>query len=142
MLSTSNYLTLSEWIALIQQDPEQANQHVIWLRAQIKIQGIMADPALQIGIEDYNRAQDLLAKAAHDPQQAERIARMAAVGQITLSGYPSHDDWLKLIQDDPTFARHICLELKTKQALLGLYAPPALQKSMDAYQFLASQQQT
>jgi hypothetical protein len=65
----------------MQQDPEHAKQHVIWLRAQIKKLGFMADPALQISIEDYDRAQELLAKAENDPQQAERNAHMAAVGQ-------------------------------------------------------------
>jgi len=137
-----NLFTLNEWIALIQQDPEQAKQHVIWLRAQIKIQGIMADPALEISIEDHARAQDLLKKAANDPQQAERIARMAAIGQVTLSGYPSHDDWLKLVQADPTLAKQVYLELKTKQARLGLQTPPALQKSIDIYHSVISQQQT
>jgi hypothetical protein len=67
MLPTSSYFTLNEWAALIRQDPEQAKQHAIRLRAQFKIQGLMADPALQISIEDYDRAQDLLVKATNDP---------------------------------------------------------------------------
>jgi hypothetical protein len=135
-----NTFTLNEWIALIQQDPEQANQRLIWLRAQIKRQGLMADPSLQISIEDHDKARDLLNKSANDPQQAEKIARMAAVGQITLDGYPSHDGWLKLIQADPITARLVYLELKTRQELLGLQAPPALSRSIEAYHAITEPQ--
>lgn len=102
----------------------------------------MTDPALEISVENYDRAQHFLSKAANDPQQAERIARMAAVGRVTLGGYPSREDWLALIQTDPTFAQLVYYELKTKQALLGLQAPQAIKISIETYRSVIAEQQT
>ncbi len=46
VISSLDTHTLNEWIALIQQDSEQAKQHMIWLKARRKQQGLMADPSL------------------------------------------------------------------------------------------------
>ena len=141
MSSDSNPFTLNEWIAFIQQDPEQANQQAVWLQEQIKKQGIMIDPAFEISIENYDRAQHVLSKAANEPQQAERIARMAAVGRVTLGEYPSREGWLELIQTNPTFAQLVYYELKAKQALLGLQTPPTIKSSIETYHSIITEQQ-
>jgi hypothetical protein len=142
MSSSLNPVTLSEWIALLHQNPEQANEHARWLRSYIKEQGLMTDPGDEISIENYTEAQNLLAKASDDPQQSEQIAHMAAVGQAILGSHPGHDDWLVLIQADPAFARLIYQELKTKQAALGLQTPQTVKTSIETYRSIITDQKT
>lgn len=139
MLINTPPITINEWIALIQQDPEYSNQRLIWLREQIRTQGIMADPSLEISVENYENAQILLIKAAEEPQQKEKIARIAAVGQITLGGYPGRDGWLALIQSDDTLARLVYLGLEAKKAALGLQTPQELKTSMEIYQSIIAE---
>ena len=141
MLINTPPITIKEWVALIQQAPEYSNQHLVWLREQIRIQGIMADPSLEASVENHDSAQFLLIKAADDPQQAEKIARIAIVGQITLGGYPGRDDWLVLIQSDYTLARRVYLELEAKRAALGIKTPQELKTSIEIYQSIIAEQQ-
>ncbi len=58
--------TLYEWVALIQQDPAQARKLIIAITVRNNIQGLLADPALTISMQDYNEAQRLLAAAKAD----------------------------------------------------------------------------
>ncbi len=58
--------TLSEWVALIQHDSAQARKLIIAITVRSQIQGLLADPALTISMQDYNEAQRLLAAAKAD----------------------------------------------------------------------------
>jgi hypothetical protein len=51
MILLSDSPTLNEWIAIIQQDVDQAQQLLLSLRAQIKQQNLMAAPTLTISVE-------------------------------------------------------------------------------------------
>lgn len=134
-----NIPTLNEWIAFIQQDPDRAKQHVIRLRTRIKKQGFLADPSLSISSEDYDRAQHLLASSMNNPQEMRQIASKVAVGRIILEKIPSYDDWLSLINTDSAFARLVCIELESKQALLGINAPQSLLRSIETYYSITEQ---
>ena len=140
MLSFQDTPTINEWIALIQEDADQAERHVISLRARIKKQGLMADPSLTISVEDYDRAQQLLELAKNDSQKLQQVASKAAVGRVTLEQLPDRDDWLALINSDPGFARKVYVELEIKHALLGMGAPLALLRSIEAYHTITKQQ--
>lgn len=142
MSSSLNTHTLNEWIALLQQDAEQAKQHVVWLKARRKQQGLTADPSLTISIEDYDRAQQLLASATSDPRRLQQIEASAKIGRVTLGKLPDREDWRTLIDVDPAFAKGVCAELEIKSALLGLQTPPALQQSIAIYRAIIAQQQT
>ena len=123
--------TLAEWIALIQQDSAQAKKHMISLKARNKLQGIMAEPALEISVEDYDRAQRLL--AAQDTATSEKVARLARLGHARLRPYREQVDWLELIGREPVFAREVYDALRARQAMLGLSAPQPLLDSIAAY---------
>jgi len=139
MLPIPTTPTFYEWVALIQQDSVQASQLVISLQAQLKKQGLMADPALTISIEDYAQAKNMLSTVTSDPDQAKRVTHITRLGQATLGLYPSHDDWVALIREEPHFARELCNALKTKQALLGLQTPQDLLTSIGTYYSLTGQ---
>ena len=125
--------TPNEWIALIQQDPDQAAQYAIVLRARVEREGIMSHPSRIISLEKYDRARLLLAAATSDPQKIERIGRLAELGRATLGKYPDYNDWLTLIKTNPDFARHLQIELLTKRGLLGTQSPQSLQTSIEIY---------
>ncbi len=95
--------TIFEWLALIQQDPAQARKLMITIKARDKIQGLFADPALTISVEEYDEAQRLLAAAAGDPAIARRAAHMARLGQATMGPSPDRAAWQALIAADPDF---------------------------------------
>jgi len=90
--------TIFEWLALIQQDPAQARKLMITIKARDKIQGLFADPALTISVEEYDEAQRLLAAAAGDPAIARRAAHMARLGQATMGPSPDRAAWQALRQ--------------------------------------------
>ena len=140
MPSLPNTPTLNEWIALIQQDLDQAKQLVTRLRTSIKKQGFLVDPSLSISSEDYDRAQHLLVSALNNPQEMQQIASKAAIGRITLKKIPNRDDWLSLINADSALARLVCIELESKQALLGINAPQELLRSIESYYDIIHQQ--
>jgi hypothetical protein len=134
MLSIPDVPTFHEWVMHIQQNAAQAKQLLIALKAKNKQQGLFVDPSLQIGIEAYERAQDLFAKAATDPEQAERIARIARIGRATVGPYPDRDDWIALVKDDPDFSRSLYMALRVKEAMFGSQAPYAITLSIAAYE--------
>src|SRR5438477_9709150 len=100
MLSIPDVPSFDEWVMLIQQDAVQASQLLIALKAINKKQGLFADPSLELSIEAYERAHRLFAKAATDPEQAERVTRIARIGRATVGPYPAREDWLAMIKDD------------------------------------------
>src|SRR5262245_3907495 len=132
MLPSSDALTLNEWLALIQHDPEQAKKQVILFKARRKQQGLMADPSLTITIDDYDRAQQLLA-AADNSQPAQQIEARAKIGRVTLGKLPDQEDWLALITADPALAANICTELELKHAMQGTNTPSGILKSIAIY---------
>jgi hypothetical protein len=140
MLSILGTHTLNEWIALIQQEPDQAKQHMIWLKARRKQRGLMADPSLTISIEDYDRAQQLLASATSDPQHLQEIEARAKVGRMTLGKLPDREDWRALIDADPDLAEKVCAELELKHAMLMIDTPPALLRSIEGYRTIIAEQ--
>jgi hypothetical protein len=140
MLLPSATPTFHEWVALIQQDSTQAKQLLVSLQAQLKKQGLMADPGLDISIEDYEKAQNLLSAALSDPRRAERIAYITRFGEALLGPYPDREDWLRLIREDPNFAQELCFALQTKQVLLGLHTPQDLLKSIEIYSLVNRQE--
>jgi P2-related tail formation protein len=142
MILLSDSPTLNEWIAIIQHDADQAQQLLLSLRAQIKQQNLMAAPALTISAENYERAQQLLAAAMHDPQQTEKIAQRAALGHATLASLPNREEWRQLFQTDASFAHALHQELQLKQAQMGLSTPRALQASIDAYRSIFAELST
>jgi hypothetical protein len=133
MLSLADIPTYAEWVALLLEQPEQAQQLLTALRLRERKQGPMADPALIISMEDHGRAQRLLAAAAGDPQQAERVRELARLGQATLGPYPDRAGWAAMIAQDAGLARQVCGALQQKQAMLGIQAPHALQVSIQLY---------
>ncbi len=132
---------MNEWVALIQHDPAQATKYMIAIKAQNKIQGLLADPSLTISVEKYDEAQRLLAAAADDPATARRAAHMARLGQATMGPSPDRDTWQALIAADPDFAQDVCIALEAKAALLGLHTPQALLRSIATYRALSAEQQ-
>jgi hypothetical protein len=122
-----------EWVMLIEQNPAQAKQLLIAVKARNKQEGLLADPSLEISIEAYERAERLFAKAATDPARAEYITRIARIGRAILGPYPDREDWLKLIDDDPGFAQSVYAALQTKRAMFGLQTPRAIEMSIAAY---------
>lgn len=133
MLYSSYGPTLREWIALIQQDAIQAEQILISIKVRNKQLGLMADPSLQMSIEDYQRAQDLLSQATHDPQKAKFVAVAARLGQALMRPAPDRDGWLVLIADDPTFAQQLYGALQAKCARFGAQTPSEIIESINAY---------
>jgi hypothetical protein len=125
--------SFNEWVMLIQQNAAQAKQLLIGLKARNKQQGLLADPSLQISIEDYDRAQSLVTKATTDSAQAERIDRIARLGQATAGPFPDREDWIAMIKDDPDFARSVFMALQGKQGMFGLATPQAIVISIAAY---------
>src|SRR5436305_5855642 len=130
MSSIPDTPTLSEWIVLIQRNPDQAQQHINSLRERINKQGFIVDPALIISVEHYEQAHQLLITALDNPDQANKIFHLSALGQATLDRYPDKEDWRMLIQNDPTFAQNMCIELEIKRAILGPKTPQLLQSSI------------
>jgi hypothetical protein len=126
-------LILDEWVALIQQDSAQAKQHLIVLKARNKQQGLFADPSLEISIEDYGRAQALL--ASPDVPQ-ERIAKLVKLGEFTMRPLPDRAGWQALIEEDAAFAHQAYLAIMTKMAMLGVSAPQEIHRSIKAYEDL------
>jgi hypothetical protein len=133
MILLSDNPTVNEWIAIIQNDAEQAHQLLLSLRAQIKQQNLMAAPALIISVEGFDRAQQILATAVRDPQQRETLAHRVALGRASLTSCPNREEWLQLIHNDASFAQALYLEFQLKQAQMGLSTPRALQASIDVY---------
>lgn len=133
--------TFNEWIVFLQQAPDQANRQALVIRAEIRKQDPIADPALELSIQEYEKAQQLLAAATNDPQQNEEIRQLTALGQATLGPYPNREDWLTLIQTDPTFAQSLCTELEIKRAILGWHTPQDLQTSIETCHAIFTQQQ-
>jgi hypothetical protein len=133
MHTTHDTPTMYEWVALIQQDAAQAKQLLIALKVRIKREGLMADPSLEISVEDYQRAQNLLASAAGDAEKTSQVHSMARLGQATFGPYPDRHSWLRMIDEDPIFADRIWGELRAKQALFGPGTPRAVLESIAAY---------
>jgi hypothetical protein len=133
MQSIPDVPSFHEWVMLIQQNAIQASQLVIALNARNKQQGLLADPSLEISIEDYARAQRLFTTATTDPARAEYISRTARIGRAVLGPYPERKDWVTLIKDDPSFAQSVYAALQTKQAMFGLQTPQAVLMSIAAY---------
>src|SRR3954453_18823974 len=105
MISIPDVPSFDEWVMLIHQNPVQAKQLLIALKARNKMQGLLADASLELSIEAYERAQRLFAALATDPAQAERIASTARIGPAIVGPVPDREDWLAMIKDDPEFAR-------------------------------------
>jgi hypothetical protein len=118
---------------LIQENAEQAKQLLIMLKAKNKKQGLFADPSLEISIEEYERAQNLVTKAMTDPAQAEYVAHTARLGRATVGPFPDREDWLTMIEGDLDFAQEVYGALQTKQAMFGLQTPQAVLMSIAAY---------
>ena len=142
MLPVSDTPSLNEWLAIIDGDVREAEQHVLALRARLKRQGIMADPALQISIEDYAQARQLLSVAANTTEATQQIIRRVAIGRAALAPYRNRDEWLALIQADPDFAQAVYSELEGKRGMLGLSTPRGLEQSVAAYQAAKAEQQS
>lgn len=133
MIAIPNVPTFDEWVMLVQQDAAQAKQLLIALKARNKRQGLLADASLELSIEYYERAQRLLAKAASDPEQADRVSQIARVGRATAGPFPDREDWKALLKDDPAFAQGVYASLRTKRAMFGLQTPQAIMLSLRAY---------
>ena len=133
MISIPDVPSFDEWVMLIQQNTAQAKQLLIMLKARNKKQGLLADPSLEISIEDHDRAQRLIAKAAIDPTQAERVNQLARIGRATVGPFPDREDWIAMIKDDPDFARALFNALQAKRAMFGLQTPQAIVLSIAAY---------
>ena len=132
--------TESEWLVLIQQDPEQAKHHESALQARIKREGYEVSPAAILSVEAYEAAQQLLTSAADNPEREKQVAQLVELGQATLGVYPSYSDWLAFIQADKAFARKLRGALLLKRAMLGSFESPALQASIEAYDSIMTQQ--
>ena len=142
MTSITDTPTFAEWVALIQQDAAQAKKLMIALKTRNKIDGLMADPSLTISLNEYDQAQTLISAAADDPAEAKRLIHFTRLGQALLGPYPEREDWITLIDDDPVFARNVCLAWKTKQAMLGLQTPLALAQSIELYYAIKAERET
>ena len=131
-----------EWLALIQHDQQKAKSQMRSLRMQASVRSVLADPALEISLEAYERAQQLLADAMADASKMERVARLTEIGRATLGPYPERADWIALIQRDPNLARQVYNAWRAKRAMLGLQSPQALLSTIEIYEDLAAQQQS
>jgi hypothetical protein len=139
MLAITDTPTIYEWIALLQRDPEEAQQLAISLKTRMLRDSLLADPALTISLEDYQRAQQLLAKAKEDAATMQRVAHMARLGQATLGPVPGQEDWAAMIEEDPQFARSISAAWEVKCAQRGIYTPRAILRSLALYRDLVDQ---
>ena len=133
MISIPDVPSFDEWVMLIQENAAQAKQLLIMLKARNKKQGLLADASLEISIEDYDRAQRLVAAAATNPEQAKRIDRIARLGRATSGPLPDREGWITLVKDDPDFARSVYGALRAKRAMFGLQTPQAIVISIAAY---------
>ena len=133
MLTIPDVPTFDEWVMLIQQNAAEAKQLLIAFKVRNKQQGLLADASLEISIEDYARAQRLFTEATTDPEQAERITRIARIGRASVGPYPDREDWLTLINDDPKFAEEVYGALQAKQAMFGLQTSQPIVMSIAAY---------
>jgi hypothetical protein len=124
--------TYFEWLALIQQDAAQAKQLMIAIKARDKREGLMSDASLQNSVENYLRALKLL-DIAGDPAIAKRIIYYTRLGRVLLGPYLELEDWIALIDNDPTFARDVWLAWKARQAMLGLSSPQGLLRCINLY---------
>jgi hypothetical protein len=140
MFASSDTPTSAEWIALIQSDPEQARQQANALKVSIARGGLIVDPALTISLEDYEKAQRLLAKAQQDGETAQRVAHMARVGQATLGAPPSREEWASMIAEDPQFAQAVAGAWQAKLAMVGSRMSRAVIQSVAAYRELVGRQ--
>src|SRR5687768_3279661 len=116
MILLSDTPTVNELIAIFQNDADQAHQLLLSLRAQIKQQNLMAEPALTMSVEDFDRAQQILTTAMRDPQQRETLARRVALGRATVASCPNREEWQQLIHNDASFAQALYQEFQLKQA--------------------------
>ena len=133
MFFHSDTPTFDEWLALIQQDAARAGRLLIAIKARNKQLGLLADPALQMSIEDYQRAQALLARAAQDLAQARQVALAVRIGEALQRPAPDHAVWLALMADDPAFAHALYGALHARLAEFGPHAPQAILDSIAAY---------
>jgi hypothetical protein len=130
---TSDTPTYFEWFALILQDAAKAKQLMIAIKARDRREGLMADPSLQISVENYERAQRLIHAAQGDPDQIQHVSYLAKLGKASLGPYPDRNEWLRLIHQDAAFAEDVCTAIRTKQALFGSRTPRAVIDSIEAY---------
>lgn len=139
MLSIPDVPSFDEWVMLIQENATQAKQVLIMLKARNKKQGLLADPSLELSIEDYDLAQSLVTAATTDPAKAEQVTRLARIGRATVGPFPDREDWIAMIKDDPDFAQSVFAALQAKQAMFGLSTPQAIVMSIAAYSAVTGQ---
>jgi hypothetical protein len=133
MLSIPEAPTPNEWLVLLQEEPDRAEQHLTSLRNRIKKENLMAHPALTFSIEAYDEALHFLENALKDTQDATELLHKVALGRRTLEKYPGRDEWITLLHSNPVFARSLYFELVFKSAFLGTLSPPNLATTIAAY---------
>jgi hypothetical protein len=128
--------TGEEWLALLAEQPDIAADLIEALRAQLKQPAWLRDPAVDISLEEYEKASRLFEQAQTDNTVRAKLAPMIAQGHKTMAPPPNHADWQKMIVHDPTEAKALYLALRAKEAMLGLTTPRALALSIRAYETL------
>ena len=130
--------TLYEWIALVQQDPEHARKISASLQRKLKKEGVMADPSISMSFAYYEQALRILDEKSTDPKQAQRMVNYTRIEQALQQPYPRYDDWLFLIDREPTFAQQLCIALEVKQATIGMRSPHDLVASIAIYHLITA----
>jgi hypothetical protein len=127
-----------EWLALLAEQPDIAADIIEALRTQLKQPAWMREPAVDISLQDYERASRLFEQAQSDSAVRAKLAPMIARGRLTMAPPPNQADWQQMIADDPAKAKALYLAFKKKEAMLGLATPRALVLSLKAYETLIS----
>lgn len=133
MILMSETPIFDEWLALFDQDREQADRLAQSLRSQLQQFPILTGPHVQIGLEEYERAQQWLAEAETEPAKQAQLAQRIAIGRATMVPPPDASNWRTLWNTDPAFARRLQLAFRLKSAALGLATPRAITESLAAY---------
>lgn len=136
MLFPSDIPSRNEWLAVLSLEPARAERLFRNLRALLNQQSLTTDPSIQISLNDYDQAWELLAASETDAAIAAQLPGLIARGQASLATPPTEAQWRELLRSDADVAEALAFELELKSARFGFTAPQVLLDSLKVFRSL------